>query len=331
MKIYLSVILFNIVIVVSKTLPEDWNTIINDGCSNEMHFASNFETESGEVCTTCETCEGSRIEHLFDPAKKSFCIDCGSAANECNTFRLVTTFSKSWIMNFLQIMSSDKSADEDPAKVTLFGSNDDVNWTMLFSSKDSLTSLFTSRNLKETYAFNNDKEYSRYSVQFVRKNPSTTMQLGPYGIVQAYTKKCSARFIKGIAGIDIVPYMPITAFYGAELKIVSDDKCMFYDSNGGMYSGNCDGSQKTKFDYNLVTGEIKATGGSRQGHCLLAEQWFWPKMRTCDGTEKQKMEFTDGKIKTTANNKCLTFNDAATRLIFEECVASGNEIFQIKV
>jgi len=41
------------------------------------------------------------------------------------------------------------------------------------------------------------------------------------------------------------------------------------------------------------------------------------------------MEFTDGKIKTAANNKCLTYLNGTTRLHFADCVASGNEIFQI--
>jgi len=371
-------------------------TVVGDGGANSLDFSSHYLTSTGSVCSSCDFCSGSRLGFLFDPNMQGICIDCGTIDNDCNRFRVITTFDKAWNLWFFSQVSSKVSAAYDPIRIILEGSNsyngvvgsNNNTWSTIFDSDDHSGLQFSKRGIGKDFVFNNEKEFKTYAITYVRNPGSSKLQLGRYGIVQAYTKQVAAKIYENIKGTNLLapltsaptdtptksptkdptsaptdtptksptknptssptnkPTKPPTrnptrsptpapttfrsvlpiSFYDKQLKSMSNNQCMYWDNYGDMYSGTCT-NKNSKFQYNPTTGEIKATYGDRAGLCLLADGWFWPKLRSCDGKEKQKFEFSDGRIKTTNSNKCLFLN--GNRFIFQDCAPNKNEIFQI--
>ena len=74
----------------------------------------------------------------------------------------------------------------------------------MFSSY-ATTSSFMHRKSMKSFVVPNDKNYTHYSVKFVREKTSPRMYVGTYGIIQDYTQQCSTMLFDNIAGIDVSP------------------------------------------------------------------------------------------------------------------------------
>ena len=59
------------------------------------------------------------------------------------------------------------------------------------------------------FVLDNDFEYKHYAFEFVRKNSSSKIQLGSYGIVRAYNKQCISKAYGDITSINVMPYPSI--------------------------------------------------------------------------------------------------------------------------
>jgi len=112
----------------------------------------------------------------------------------------------------------------------------------------------------------------------------------------------------------------------------ADGRCLWYDTHGGMYkvidkNACIRADPQTKYTFDSQTGQLKSYAGKFEGNCLLADGWFWPKLRSCNDSAQQKMELVGNKIKTSENNKCLTLFDNSNRFKFDDCVDGGNVEF----
>merc|ERR1712176_1068734 len=112
----------------------------------------------------------------------------------------------------------------------------------------------------------------------------------------------------------------------------ADGRCLWYDTHGGMYkvidkNACIRADPQTKYMFDSQTAQLKSYAGKFEGNCLLADGWFWPKLRSCNDSAQQKMELVGNKIKTTENNKCLTLFDNSNRFKFDDCVDGGNVEF----
>jgi len=296
---------------------------IGDGCRNNFSFYGRFITSERKECFSSALCEGNNFNSLFMPKGMGLCVKFSEEEVDCNVLEVVTTFQEPWSMKYVTLQASDMDATHDPQDITFLASHDAVQWDELHKNNVH----FSERGEIVEFIFNNENNYKYYSI--LVKGRNKLMNVGHYGLVQAYTKSCAAQLFYNITGYMVAPTSP--HFYGKTLKTASDNACVFYDEYGDMYTDECDGRQVSMFEYNPSTYEIKATAGSKQGQCLFADGWFWPKLRSCDGSDEQIMEILHGKIKTSEKNKCLSYFDRATnnRLIFSDCTTSGNEIFHV--
>merc|ERR1719203_2541493 len=106
MKSHLFRVLCTIATATAAIIPvEDWSKTIEDGCRNTADFTYSFENESGQACTSCALCNELRLQQLFDPDIESFCVDCKTAENDCNTLQVTTSFTKAWIVTFFDLIS----------------------------------------------------------------------------------------------------------------------------------------------------------------------------------------------------------------------------------
>jgi len=175
---------------------------VGDGCKNTIEFSSAFVTDSGSMCDSCVFCEGSATNSIFNPFVKNECVDCGVADSECTGLKVVTTFRKEWPMTFFTLTSSDMSSETDPETLVLEASNDMTTWTQLYNSQLN----FAGRKKEKDFLIDNNQSFKHYSLTFRRKTTSSTMNLGNYGLVQAYTKACTAKFHSLYTGENLVPY-----------------------------------------------------------------------------------------------------------------------------
>jgi len=189
---------------IMAAFPDDVATTIGQGCQNTMEFNISFLTASGDACSTCNFCDGSRESDLFDSKMKNVCVDCETSDSDCDTLEVLTTFDKAWMTKYFHVVSSEMESDKDPAKITLLASNDEDEWTTMFST-DATTSSFMHRKTKKTFVVPNNKNYKHLSVKFVREKTSPRMYVGTYGIIQDYTQQCSTMLFDNIAGIDVSP------------------------------------------------------------------------------------------------------------------------------
>ena len=88
----------------------------------------------------------------------------------------------------------------DPKKVIISGSNDSVTWEDLHSSELE----FLDRVQKAEFIIDNEKKYKHYSIQFKRSDD--VMQIGNYGLVEAYTKACTSELYASITGVLLPVY-----------------------------------------------------------------------------------------------------------------------------
>ena len=84
----------------------------------------------------------------------------------------------------------------DPEKVKMQGSNDMNNWVELYNSQ----LVFTERLKPEKFVFKNSNMFKYYSLSFERKENSSKMHVGHYGLVEEYTKSCGIQIFEGISG-----------------------------------------------------------------------------------------------------------------------------------
>ena len=76
------------------------------------------------------------------------------------------------------------------------GSNDLNTWVELYNSQ----LVFTERKKPEEFVFTNNKMFKYYSLKFERKNTSSKMHIGHYGLVEEHTKSCTTKFHEGVSG-----------------------------------------------------------------------------------------------------------------------------------
>jgi len=173
---------------------------VGTGCVNSVKFHSSFLSDTGNICSECAFCDGSRLNSLLDPKVESVCIDCGAAENNCKSIEILTEFENPWMMNFVTLTSSAKSSDEDPSKITIKALDDSSTWKALYDSEVK----FEGRN--QLILFNNHKQYNKYSITYERKISSALMSLGHYGLIEAYTKGCAANIYGNITKDNVLPY-----------------------------------------------------------------------------------------------------------------------------
>jgi len=185
------------------TFIEGIEGIAKGGCKNRIDFSSAFfASDSGAACDTCTFCDESTTNSVFNPHIENVCMDCSKADDACNTLQVVTKFDSSWLMNVLSLTSSGMGVETDPAKVIMKGSNDLSDWVELYNSP----LVFTERKKPEEFPFTNDKMmFKYYSLGFERKESSSKMHVGNYGLVEAYTKSCAIQLFEGSSGNLISP------------------------------------------------------------------------------------------------------------------------------
>ena len=81
-------------------------------------------------------------------------------------------------------------------------SNDMLTWTQLYYSQLN----FEGRKEEMDFLIGNNQSFKHYSLTFRRKTTSSTMHLGNYGLVQAYTRECTAKFHSLYTSENLVPY-----------------------------------------------------------------------------------------------------------------------------
>lgn len=188
---------------------KDIKNAVGDGCRNHVDFKGRFRTEAGTTCGSCSFCEGSTVNSLFIPQAKDTCIQCTKGEDTCSMFEVITSFENAWTMKYTTLAPSALAPTSDPKKVTMLGSNDLVTWEDLHSTE--LT--FLDREQKAEFIINNENKYKHYSVQFERSGD--VMNIGKYGLVEAYTKGCTSEIHESITG-DLVPIY--TDVLGHEFK-----------------------------------------------------------------------------------------------------------------
>jgi len=180
--------------------------VVGDGCANDIDFSGIFTTDAGEECNACQFCKGSRLNALFDPNSKGICIDCSGGDKTCRNLRVTTDFKTSWKMKFLSLSSSSMCADFDPQAVIVEGS-DNSSWKIIYNSKDHSGQIFEKRvEIVDLIMNNNDDAHKHFRITFQLKDKASTMQVGYFGLVPAYTKQCTANLHVGLTGDSIMAY-----------------------------------------------------------------------------------------------------------------------------
>jgi len=174
-----------------------------DGCKNTIDFSIAFVTDSGDACNTCVLCEGSATNSILSHNVENVCINCNKADNSCKGLKVTTTFETEWLMKFFTLTSSGKGAQSDPEKIILQASNDLENWSELYNSQLSFVNRMSA---KDFLLLENKQAFKHYSITFVRKDTSSQMYLGNYGLVQAYSKSCISNVFADITGHSLLPY-----------------------------------------------------------------------------------------------------------------------------
>jgi len=177
------------------TFSEGIEAAVGDGCKNGIDFVTSYTTDSGVACDKVTFCNGSTSNTIFDPNVENVCIDFTKADEECTNFQVLTTFDNSWRMNALSLTSSSTTDVTDPENVKMKGSNDMSTWVELYDSQ----LVFTERNKPETFVLANTDMFKYYSLSFERKNASSKMHIGHYGLVEEYTKSCATQIFEGIS------------------------------------------------------------------------------------------------------------------------------------
>jgi len=106
----------------------------------------------------------------------------------------------------------------------------------------------------------------------------------------------------------------------------AEGRCVGYDHHGDLYLNDCTDGPEQVFELD-ENGRLVVQGGNFEDHCLLADDWFWPKLRTCDNTNEQKWQYVGGKIATDNGEKCLMYDPDWTvsmRLKIEDCEDDDN-------
>ena len=95
--------------------------------------------------------------------------------------------------------------------------------------------------------------------------------------------------------------------------------CVGYDYWGDLYLYTCNDQEDQMFILD-DNNRLVVQGGPKQGQCLLADGWTWPKLRPCDNDDKQKWKYLNGKFVTYGGAKCLReYQTSNTRLKVHDC------------
>ena len=124
-------------------------------------------------------------------------------------------------------------------------SNDMLTWTQLYYSQLN----FEGRKEEMDFLIGNNQSFKHYSLTFRRKTTSSTMHLGNYGLVQAYTRECTAKFHSLYTSENLVPYDydDNTSGSGSGTNYPKSKKGGFYDEyTSGSGSGSGSGTNYPK-------------------------------------------------------------------------------------
>lgn len=172
---------------------------IGDGCRNSFSFYGRFITSERKECFSSALCEGNNFNSVFMPKKNGICVKFSEEDVDCNVLEVVTTFQEPWSMKYVTLKASDMDATHDPQDITFLASHDAVQWDELHKNNVH----FSERGEIVEFIFNNENNYKHYSI--LVKGRNKLMNVGHYGLVQAYTKSCAAQLFTNITG-DMIPY-----------------------------------------------------------------------------------------------------------------------------
>jgi len=172
---------------------------IGDGCRNNFSFYGRFITSERKECFSSALCEGNNFNSLFMPKGMGLCVKFSEEEVDCNVLEVVTTFQEPWSMKYVTLQASDMDATHDPQDITFLASHDAVQWDELHKNNVH----FSERGEIVEFIFNNENNYKYYSI--LVKGRNKLMNVGHYGLVQAYTKSCAAQLFYNITGY-MVPY-----------------------------------------------------------------------------------------------------------------------------
>ena len=91
---------------------EDMEEAVGDGCINTIKFHSSFKTDTGDTCSTCYFCNGSRLSSLFNPIIQNACVECDAADSSCNSLEVVIDFENLWLMDFIAVSASTMGSEK---------------------------------------------------------------------------------------------------------------------------------------------------------------------------------------------------------------------------
>jgi len=174
---------------------------VGSGCANHVDFRGRFLTTTGEECNACSLCSENNMNQMFVPKAKDVCITCSSDKGTCDVLELITEFSEGWPIKFVTLTASDMDSKYDPQESTFLGSNDGKNWVEITSTKVE----FKERTDALQIFLENDISFTHYAMQL--KGLDKMTYVGKYGIVESYTKHCTAQLHQKITGVSIPSYV----------------------------------------------------------------------------------------------------------------------------
>merc|ERR1712151_178482 len=122
------------------------------------------------------------------------------------------TFQTPFNLKFLPMSFSGVTSDMYPKSILVEGSTDLLSWSELYQTTDLEKGDQVKEDnekgdqVKELLFDKNEEKYKHYRIRFILQDDATRMQVGHYGIIQAYTKQCTSHLYFELTGNKIIPY-----------------------------------------------------------------------------------------------------------------------------
>lgn len=187
---------------------------VGDGGATSVKFSSVSLMNNENPCSPWALCEGSSLHHIFDPDKKSICLNQSTDEDPCTQFKIISSFGKEWEMKYFTLVSSEVDSSFDPSRIIVEGSNSydsttgQGDWTKIFDSGVNSNALSSDRSAKNDFPVENDDTYRHYSLTIEKKEDSSKIHIGHFGLVQSYLMKYVSELIEDITGHNVLE--PIT-------------------------------------------------------------------------------------------------------------------------
>jgi len=187
---------------------------VGDGGATSFEFSSVSLLNNESPCSPWVLCEGSNLHHIFDPDKKSMCLNQSTDEDPCTQFKIISSFGKEWKMKYFTLVSSEVDSSFDPSRIIVEGSNSydsttgQGDWTKIFDSGVNSNALSSDRSAKNDFTVENDDTYRHYSLTIEKNEDSSKIHIGHFGLVQSYLMKYVSDLIEDITGHNVLE--PIT-------------------------------------------------------------------------------------------------------------------------